>query len=62
MLRYQYSIGPDCSFDFNTLAEVGELYQPWFLEKIAKMGWVVEWGVPLAEYPWVADFVIRKLK
>lgn len=63
MLRYRYAIDSsgEVAFDFNTLAEVGEPYQPWFREEIARRGWHVEFGRNLDETPYVADFVIGAL-
>lgn len=58
MLRYRYEAGGCMEFDFHTLAEVGEPYQPWFRNKIERLGWVVEFGMDLDEAPWVADFKI----
>ena len=58
MLRYRYEAGGCMGFSFNSLAEVGEPYQPWFREEIARRGWVVEYGRDLDERPWVADFLV----
>lgn len=62
MLRYRYTAGGCTDFDFNTLAEVGEPYQPQFQEEIARRGLEVEYGKSLAFYPWVADFVTGKIE
>lgn len=59
MLSYKYSIsGGEIDFNFHTLAEVGEPYQQWFRDEIARRGWKVELGRTLEERPYVADFVI----
>lgn len=59
ILRYQYDVNKDIGFDFNTLAEVGEPYQPWFRDEIAKMGLTVAFGVELDAAPWVVDKVVK---
>ncbi len=56
MLSYAYEIGDGISFRFHTLAEVGEPYQPRFRDMIKEKGWVVDYGVDLDYYPWMADF------
>jgi hypothetical protein len=56
MLAYVYEIGDDIRFRFHTLAEVGEPYQPVFRDMIKEKGWVVDYGVDLDYYPWMADF------
>jgi hypothetical protein len=43
-------------FPMLTLAEVGEPYQPVFRKMIEDYGWVVDYGVNLDYYPWMADF------
>lgn len=60
MLRYQYALGEDqeVTFDFSTLAEVGEPFQQWFKDEIRTRGWIVEFGRDLDEKPYVADFVV----
>lgn len=59
MLRYRYAIDDsgEVAFDFNTLAEVGEPFQQWFMDEIQRRGWTVEFGRDLEEKPYVADFV-----
>lgn len=60
MLRYRYALdgSGEVAFDFHTLAEVGEPYQQWFRDEIARQGWQVEFGRDLEEKPYVADFVV----
>lgn len=60
MLRYRYSLDDsgEVSFDFNTLAEVGEPFQQWFRDEIVRRGWTAEFGRSIEGRPWVADFVV----
>jgi hypothetical protein len=59
MLCYRYDCGPEISFDFNMLCEVGEPYQQWFRDEIARRGLIVEFSRDIQAKPWVADFVIK---
>ena len=57
-MEYTYSIGwseDSAVFVFNTLAEVGEPFQPWFKNLIKRHGMSIAYGVELDSYPWVVD-------
>lgn len=56
MLRYVYDCGPDMTFNFHMLCEVGEPYQQQFIDEIIRRGWKVETR-ELNQAPWMADFV-----
>lgn len=62
MLVYHYLATPECGFEFNTLAEVGQPFQPAFREIIKQRGLIVEFGRELDERSWVADFVVGREK
>ena len=63
IVRYAYT-DEDIDFGFatNLLSEVGDPYQQWFYDEIARRGWSIERGVALDAYPWCADVLIRKLE
>lgn len=55
MMRYEYD-DDEFGFTCSMMSEVGESYQPVFRKMIEDYGWVVDYGVDLDYYPWMADF------
>ena len=55
MMRYEYD-NEEFGFTCSMMSEVGESYQPVFRKMIKDCGWVVDYGVDLDYYPWMADF------
>ena len=55
MMRYEYA-DEEFGFTCSMMSEVGEPYQPRFRDMIKEKGWVVDYGVDLDYYPWMADF------
>lgn len=55
MMRYEYA-DEEFGFTCSMMSEVGESYQPVFRKMIKEKGWVVDYGVDLDYYPWMADF------
>ena len=55
MMRYEYA-NDKFGFACSMMSEVGEPYQPVFKGMIKENGWVVDYGVNLDYYPWMADF------
>ena len=64
-LRYRYVPDAHCKnakCSFSTLAEVGQIYQRWFLEEIKARGWVVRTDTNLKNPPWVQDYIYARLE
>ena len=55
MMRYEYA-DDEFGFSCSMMSEVGEPYQPVFKGMIKEKGWVVDYGVNIDCYPWMADF------
>ena len=55
MMWYEYA-NDEIVFACYTMAEDGEPYQPVFMDMIKEKGWVVDYGVNIDYYPWMADF------
>ena len=56
MLTYWYAAGPDISFKFHMLCEVGAPCQEAARRIIQREGWQVDYGRSIDAAPWVADF------
>lgn len=61
-LVYRYGIGPDISFEFYSLAEVGEPYQEKAKQEAERTaafwGKTIHFGLDINSPPWVVDALI----
>ena len=60
MLCYRYALDEDATTRHETfqIAEVPEPYRQRFREEIDRENWIIQFGRPLPEAPYKADFVI----
>ena len=58
MINYKYGT-EHFACSFSLFCEVGQPYQQWFKDEIRRRNLTIE-TKELNEYPWIADFVVKK--